>query len=198
MKMKNLLALFIISAISFSTFGQRDSAFGQTEMKAVGSKIYVGDRHITLADAKAMSITHSLEAHMSFSKAKKIRGWNLFRGITGAGNILDAEAGGGFGGAVIGLAMIASTIPREAKREKYIISGIESYNKAVGSKIDTGDLHITVADAEAISFSTFGQKEMKKVDSEIYLGGLPITLNDAADLSMAVSPTAYMSFSKAK
>ena len=189
--MKNLLALFIISAISFSTFGQ-------TEMKAVGSKIYVGDRHITLADAKAMSITHSPKAHKLFSKAKKIRGWNLYRGITGASNVLGAEENLGFVSVVIGGAMIASTVPREIKRKKYIISGIESYNKAVGSKIDTGDLHITVADAEAVSFSTFGLAEMWTVGSKIYVGDRRITLADAKAMSITHSPKAHKLFSKAK
>ena len=70
--------------------------------------------------------------------------------------------------------------------------------KAVGSKIDTGDLHITVADAEAISFSTFGQTEMWAVGSKIYVGDLRITLADAREMSITHSPEAYVQFKKAK
>jgi len=136
--MKNLLALFIISAMSFSTFGQ-------TELKLVDSKIYVGDFHITLADATAMSMTHSPEAYVQFKKARNIRAGYLLSGIVasplafyGAGLTL---AGLIFyppaivlGVGLVGLgaaAIVGTKHLIEPQRKKLIISGIELYNKAI-------------------------------------------------------------------
>ena len=132
--MKNLLALFIISAISFSTFGQTEI---KTEMKLVGSDIYMGDLPITVADAATMSFMASPDAHLHFKKAKKIRGWNFFRGVAGAyeviagGTILGAGYTIGLVDLGLGGAMIASILPRETKRTQRIIMGVKAYNKAI-------------------------------------------------------------------
>ena len=132
--MKNLLTLFIISAISFSTFGQTEI---KTEMKTVGMHIYMGDLPITIADATDMSMAASPSAYMFFSRAKKMSGWNFFRGVAGAYEVIAGGANLGAGYAIglvdlgLGGAMIASIVPRETKRTQRIIMGVKAYNKAI-------------------------------------------------------------------
>ena len=131
--MKNLLALFIISAISFSTFGQTEA----TEMKVVGSKIYVGDLPLTVGDAATMSIRASRTARRNFNKAQRIRGWNVFRGIFGAYEVIAGGINLGAGytiglvDAALGGAMLASIPRREIKRTQRIIMGVKAYNEAI-------------------------------------------------------------------
>ena len=132
--MKNLLTLFIISAISFSTFGQTEI---KTEMKTVGMRIYMGDLPITIADATDMSMAASPSAYMFFSRAKKMSGWNLFRGVAGAYEVVigavNVAQGYTIGLVNIGLggAMIASIFPRETKQTQLIIMGVKAYNEAI-------------------------------------------------------------------
>jgi len=137
--MKNILALFIISAISFSTFGQTVA----TEMKVVGSEVYIGNTPITLNDAKDMAMAASPMAYMFFSKAKQIRGWNIFRGVAGVYELAGAmvwyniESTWGFHHTIslsslgLGTAIVASIVPRETKRTQQIIMGVKAYNEAI-------------------------------------------------------------------
>ena len=135
--MKNLLALFIISAISFSTFGQ-------TEMKLVGSKIYVEDLRITLADAQAMALMHSPAAYLKFKKGKKRPPALNAVGVAGGGfyvaigmglvsaapdDPLAAAIGAVF--LVIGVSGLVAATASQVLRREAIISAVESYNKAI-------------------------------------------------------------------
>jgi hypothetical protein len=99
-------------------------------MKLVGKKIYLGNRALSISDARDLSVTLP-EAYLYFNRAKRIRDWNYFwGGYLGlsalSSNTLSPNQNSTYG--FFGLLIGAIVIPREIRRQKLIIKGIEAYN----------------------------------------------------------------------
>jgi len=82
------------------------------------------------SDARDLSVTLP-EAYLYFNRAKRIRDWNYFwGGYLGlsalSSNTLSPKGNSTYG--VFGLLIGAIVIPREIRRQKLIIKGIEAYN----------------------------------------------------------------------
>lgn len=100
------------------------------KMKLVGKKIYLGSRALTIADARDLSVTLP-EAYLYFNRAKRIRDWNYFwggyLGLTAlSSNTLSPGRNSSYG--AFGLLIGIIVVPREIRRQKLIIKGIEAYN----------------------------------------------------------------------
>ena len=99
--------------------------------------VFLGDMPFTVGDAADISITKSWEANMYFAKAKKIRGWNVFRWVLGSyetlGGAINLGTGSVIGALDLGLGVLitGSTFPRENRRKQNIIMGVKAYNKAL-------------------------------------------------------------------
>jgi hypothetical protein len=101
------------------------------KMKLVGNKIFLGDRPLSVIDARDLSVTLP-EAYLYFNRAKRIRDWNYFwggyLGLTAlSSNSLSPNQNPTYG--VFGLLIGIIVVPRELRRQKLIIKGIEAYNK---------------------------------------------------------------------
>ena len=114
----------LLLCISFFTqfLMAQDESRSREKMKLVGKKIYLGSRALTIADARDLSVTLP-EAYLYFNRAKRIRDWNYFwggyLGLTAlSSNTLSP------GRLLIGIIVV----PREIRRQKLIIKGIEAYN----------------------------------------------------------------------
>jgi hypothetical protein len=100
------------------------------KMKLVGQKIYLGNRPLSISDARDLSVTIP-EAYLYFNRAKRIRDWNYFwggyLGLTAlSSNSLSPNQNPTYG--VFGLLIGIIVVPREIKRQKIILKGIEAYN----------------------------------------------------------------------
>ena len=122
----------LLLCISFFTqfLMAQDESRSREKMKLVGKKIYLGSRALTIADARDLSVTLP-EAYLYFNRAKRIRDWNYFwGGYLGlsalSSNTLSPNQNSTYG--VFGLLIGAIVVPREIRRQKLIIKGIEAYN----------------------------------------------------------------------
>ena len=122
----------LLLCISFFTqfLMAQDESRSREKMKLVGKKIYLGSRALTISDARDLSVTLP-EAYLYFNRAKRIRDWNYFwGGYLGlsalSSNTLSPNGNSTYG--VFGLLIGAIVVPREIRRQKLIIKGIEAYN----------------------------------------------------------------------
>jgi len=87
-------------------------------------------RALSISDARDLSVTLP-EAYLYFNRAKRIRDWNYFwGGYLGlsalSSNTLSPGRNSSYG--VFGLLIGIIVVPREIRRQKLIIKGIEVYN----------------------------------------------------------------------
>ena len=122
----------LLLCISFFTqfLMAQDETRSREKMKLVGKKIYLGSRALSISDARDLSVTLP-EAYLYFNRAKRIRDWNYFwGGYLGlsalSSNTLSPNGNSTYG--VFGLLIGAIVVPREIRRQKLIIKGIEAYN----------------------------------------------------------------------
>ena len=108
----------------------QDATRTREKMKLVGKKIYLGNRALSISDARDLSVTLP-EAYLYFNRAKRIRDWNYFwGGYLGlsalSSNTLSPGRNSSYG--AFGLLIGIIVVPREIRRQKLIIKGIEAYN----------------------------------------------------------------------
>jgi hypothetical protein len=108
----------------------QDATRTREKMKLVGKKIYLGSRALSISDARDLSVTLP-EAYLYFNRAKRIRDWNYFwGGYLGlsalSSNTLSPGRNSSYG--AFGLLIGIIVVPREIRRQKLIIKGIEAYN----------------------------------------------------------------------
>jgi hypothetical protein len=122
----------LLLCISFFTqfLMAQDETRSREKMKLVGKKIYLGSRALSISDARDLSVTLP-EAYLYFNRAKRIRDWNYFwGGYLGlsalSSNTLSPGRNSSYG--VFGLLIGIIVVPREIRRQKLIIKGIEVYN----------------------------------------------------------------------
>ena len=122
----------LLLCISFFTqfIMAQDETRSREKMKLVGKKIYLGNRALSISDARDLSVTLP-EAYLYFNRAKRIRDWNYFwGGYLGlsalSSNTLSPGRNSSYG--VFGLLIGIIVVPREIRRQKLIIKGIEVYN----------------------------------------------------------------------
>lgn len=126
---QKITLLLCIVALTQFVYAQ-ETPPAQEKMKLVGKKIYLGNRPLSIADARDLSVTLP-EAYLYFNRAKRIRDWNYFwGGYLGlsalSSNTLSPNRNSTYG--VFGLLIGAIVVPREIRRQKLIIKGIEAYN----------------------------------------------------------------------
>ena len=127
--MKKITLLLCISLFAQFLMAQ-DETRSREKMKLVGKKIYLGSRALSISDARDLSVTLP-EAYLYFNRAKRIRDWNYFwggyLGLTAlSSNSLSPNQNPTYG--AFGLLIGIIVVPREIKRQKLIIKGIEAYN----------------------------------------------------------------------
>ena len=122
----------LLLCISFFTqfLMAQDVTRTREKMKLVGKKIYLGSRALSISDARDLSVTLP-EAYLYFNRAKRIRDWNYFwGGYLGlsalSSNTLSPNQSSSYG--AFGLLIGIIVVPREIRRQKLIIKGIETYN----------------------------------------------------------------------
>jgi len=126
---KKITLLLLIVFITKGLYAQ-SLPLEKEKMKLVGQKIYLGNRPLSISDARDLSVTIP-EAYLYFNRAKRIRDWNYFwGGYLGlsalSSNTLSPNGNSTYG--VFGLLIGAIVVPREIRRQKLIIKGIEAYN----------------------------------------------------------------------
>ena len=126
---KKITLLLLIVFITKGLYAQ-SLPLEKEKMKLVGQKIYLGNRPLSISDARDLSVTIP-EAYLYFNRAKRIREWNYFwGGYLGlsalSSNTLSPNGNSTYG--VFGLLIGAIVVPREIRRQKLIIKGIEAYN----------------------------------------------------------------------
>lgn len=126
---KKITLLLLIVFITKGTYAQ-NLPLEKEKMKLVGQKIYLGNRPLSISDARDLSVTIP-EAYLYFNRAKRIRDWNYFwggyLGLTAlSSNSLSPNQNPTYG--VFGLLIGIIVVPREIKRQKLILKGIEAYN----------------------------------------------------------------------
>ena len=126
---KKITLLLCISFFAQFLMAQ-DETRSREKMKLVGKKIYLGSRALSISDARDLSVTLP-EAYLYFNRAKRIRDWNYFwGGYLGlsalSSNTLSPGRNSSYG--VFGLLIGIIVVPREIRRQKLIIKGIEVYN----------------------------------------------------------------------
>jgi len=105
------------------------------EMISIGGKIQYNQIPISTSDAADLAMTKSSGAYMHFTKAKKMKGWNIFWSALagweiGAGSV--NLANGYDIGAVdiaIGGGLLGLVIAREKKIKNHITMGVLEFNK---------------------------------------------------------------------
>jgi hypothetical protein len=127
---KKITLLLLLAVVTEVVFAQEITQV-QEKMKLVGKKIYLGNRPLSISDARDLSVTLP-EAYLYFNRAKRIRDWNYFwTGYLGlsaiSSNTLSPNQNSSYG--FFGLLIGAIVVPREIRRQKLIIKGIEAYNK---------------------------------------------------------------------
>ena len=122
----------LLLCISFFTqfLMAQDETRSKEKMKLIGKKIYLGSRALSISDARDLSVTLP-EAYLYFNRAKRIRDWNYFwggyLGLTAlSSNTLSPGRNSSYG--AFGLLIGIIVVPREIRRQKLIIKGIEVYN----------------------------------------------------------------------
>ncbi len=121
----------LLSILLFTHFLMaQDESRTKEKMKLVGKKIYLGSRPLSISDARDLSVTLP-EAYLYFNRAKRIRDWNYFwGGYLGlsalSSNSLSPNQSSSYG--AFGLLIGIIVVPREIRRQKLIIKGIEAYN----------------------------------------------------------------------
>ena len=126
---KKITLLLLLAVVTEVVFAQEVTKV-QEKMKLVGKKIYLGNRPLSISDARDLSVTLP-EAYLYFNRAKRIRDWNYFwAGYLGlsaiSSNTLSPNQNSSYG--FFGLLIGAIVVPREIRRQKLIIKGIEAYN----------------------------------------------------------------------
>ncbi|MEN9349090.1 MAG: hypothetical protein RL372_68 [Bacteroidota bacterium] len=126
---KKITLLLLLAVVTEVVFAQEITQV-QEKMKLVGKKIYLGNRPLSISDARDLSVTLP-EAYLYFNRAKRIRDWNYFwTGYLGlsaiSSNTLSPNQNSSYG--FFGLLIGAIVVPREIRRQKLIIKGIEAYN----------------------------------------------------------------------
>lgn len=126
---KKITLLLLIVFITKGLYAQ-NLPLEKEKMKLVGQKIYLGNRSLSISDARDLSVTIP-EAYLYFNRAKRIRDWNYFwggyLGLTAlSSNSLSPNQNPTYG--VFGLLIGIIVVPREIKRQKLILKGIEAYN----------------------------------------------------------------------
>jgi len=126
---KKITLLLLLAVVTEVVFAQEVTQV-QEKMKLVGKKIYLGNRPLSISDARDLSVTLP-EAYLYFNRAKRIRDWNYFwAGYLGlsaiSSNTLSPNQNSSYG--FFGLLIGAIVLPREIRRQKLIIKGIEAYN----------------------------------------------------------------------
>ena len=126
---KKMTFLLLLGFIGLNSMAQTQTEEAQ-KMKLVGNKIFLGDRPLSVIDARDLSVTLP-EAYLYFNRAKRIRDWNYFwggyLGLTAlSSNSLSPNQNPTYG--VFGLLIGIIVVPREIRRQKLIIKGIEAYN----------------------------------------------------------------------
>ena len=121
-----LLCIVLLTNVVYA----QENARAQEKMKLVGKKIYLGNRPLSISDARDLSVTLP-EAYLYFNRAKRIRDWNYFwggyLGLTAlSSNTLSPGRNSSYG--AFGLLIGIIVVPREIRRQKLIIKGIEAYN----------------------------------------------------------------------
>ncbi|MFM6970102.1 MAG: hypothetical protein ACKOWZ_06870 [Sediminibacterium sp.] len=126
---KKITLLLLIVFITKGLYAQ-SLPLEKEKMKLVGQKIYLGNRPLSISDARDLSVTIP-EAYLYFNRAKRIRDWNYFwggyLGLTAlSSNSLSPNQNPTYG--VFGLLIGIIVVSREIKRQKLILKGIEAYN----------------------------------------------------------------------
>ena len=126
---KKITLLLLIVFITKGLYAQ-SLPLEKEKMKLVGQKIYLGNRPLSISDARDLSVTIP-EAYLYFNRAKRIRDWNYFwggylGGTALSSNSLSPNKNPTYG--VFGLLIGIIVVPREIKRQKLILKGIEAYN----------------------------------------------------------------------
>jgi hypothetical protein len=126
---KKITLLLLIVFITKGLYAQ-SLPLEKEKMKLVGQKIYLGNRPLSISDARDLSVTIP-EAYLYFNRAKRIRDWNYFwggyLGLTAlSSNSLSPNQNPTYG--VFGLLIGIIVVPREIRRQKIILKGIEAYN----------------------------------------------------------------------
>ena len=126
---KKITLLLLIVFITKGLYAQ-SLPLEKEKMKLVGQKIYLGNRPLSISDARDLSVTIP-EAYLYFNRAKRIRDWNYFwggyLGLTAlSSNSLSPNQNPTYG--VFGLLIGIIVVPREIRRQKLILKGIEAYN----------------------------------------------------------------------
>ena len=126
---KKITLLLLLAVVTEVVFAQEVTQV-QEKMKLVGKKIYLGNRPLSIAEARDLSVTLP-EAYLYFNRAKRIRDWNYFwggyLGLTAlSSNTLSPGRNSSYG--AFGLLIGIIVVPREIRRQKLIIKGIEAYN----------------------------------------------------------------------
>jgi len=125
-KITLLLCIVVLTEFVFA----QEITRTQEKMRLVGKKNYLGSSPLSISDARDLSVTLP-EAYLYFNRAKRIRDWNYFwGGYLGLSalisNSLSPNQNSTYG--VFGLLIGAIVVPREIRRQKLIIKGIEAYN----------------------------------------------------------------------
>ena len=125
-KITLLLCIVFLIQVAYA----QESTRMNEKMRLVGKKIYLGNRPLSIAEARDLSVTLP-EAYLYFNRAKRIRDWNYFwsgyLGLTAlSSNSLSQNQNPTYG--VFGLLIGIIVVPREIRRQKLIIKGIEAYN----------------------------------------------------------------------
>jgi hypothetical protein len=125
-KITLLLCIVFLIQVAYA----QESTRMNEKMRLVGKKIYLGSRALSISDARDLSVTLP-EAYLYFNRAKRIRDWNYFwsgyLGLTAlSSNSLSQNQNPTYG--VFGLLIGIIVVPREIRRQKLIIRGIEAYN----------------------------------------------------------------------
>ena len=127
--MKQLLSILFIS-LAFTSF-----SYSQ-KMTAMGDKVQYNGMTLSAGDAADVAMSKSPGAYMHFSKAKRMKGWNIFWAAVagweiGAGAV--NLANGYSIGAVdmgIGGGLFAMVLAREKKAANHITMGVQEFNKS--------------------------------------------------------------------
>ena len=126
---KKMTFLLLLGFIGLNSMAQTQTEEAQ-KMKLVGNKIFLGDRPLSVIDARDLSVTLP-EAYLYFNRAKRIRDWNYFWGGYLGLSALSSNTpspGRNSSYGAFGLLIGIIVVPREIRRQKLIIKGIEAYN----------------------------------------------------------------------
>jgi hypothetical protein len=125
-KITLLLCIVVLTEFVFA----QEITRTQEKMRLVGKKIYLGSSPLSISDARDLSVTLP-EAYLYFNRAKRIRDWNYFwGGYLGLSALISNSLSPNQNSTycVFGLLIGAIVVPREIRRQKLIIKGIEAYN----------------------------------------------------------------------